>query len=83
MVIAGPNTKFKGVGSINGESGYGFMLTARDGALVGGGDVDTFRIKIWDLETKSVIYDNKMGESDDSTGGTSLGGGSIKIHKGK
>ena len=83
MVIAGPNAKFKGVGSINGESGYGFMLTAGDGDLVGGGNVDTFRIKVWDLETESVIYDNKLGEPDDSTAGTALGGGSIKIHKGK
>ncbi len=70
MVIAGPNTKFKGVGSINGEYGYAYMITAVDGDLNGGCGTDKFRIKIWDQETESIIYDNKMGESDDANTAT-------------
>ena len=29
-----------------------------------------------------VVYDNKMGDADDSDAATALGGGSIVIHKG-
>jgi hypothetical protein len=84
LVVAGPNAKYKGVGTINGSGNYGFMLTAKDSEINGGGDVDTFRIKIWDKDNgDAVVYDNKMGTSDDSYDGTELGGGNIKIHKGK
>jgi hypothetical protein len=82
-VIAGPHAKFKGVGTINGEGEFGFMLTASDGQINGGGGVDKFRIKIWDLATGEIIYDNQMGEDDDSNTGTEIGGGSIVIHKAK
>lgn len=42
------------------------MLTATDGQGNGGGGVDKFRIKIWDAVTEEIVYDNKMGEDDDS-----------------
>jgi len=81
LVIAGPHAKFKGRGEINGEGDYGFMVTATDGDVQGGDGVDTFRIKITDGD--SVVYDNKMGEPDDSNAGTEIGGGSIVVHKEK
>lgn len=56
-MIAGPKAKYKGEGTINGEGDYGFMLTAIDGQINGGGGVDKFRIKIWDTTTDAVIYD--------------------------
>jgi len=34
-VVAGPRAHYKGTGSINGENGYSFMLTAIDGAING------------------------------------------------
>ena len=83
LVIAGPKAKFKGVGTINGEGEYGFMLTATDGQLSGGGGVDKFRIKIWDKTSDSIVYDNQMGDVDDADASTELGGGSIVIHKAK
>jgi hypothetical protein len=43
--------------------------------------VDLFRIKIWDKGTGEIVYDNKMGESDDGYAGTEIGGGNIKVHK--
>ncbi len=46
LVVAGARAQFKGVGTINGGDNYGFMLTAIDGAIAGGGGVDRFRIKI-------------------------------------
>ena len=47
LIVAGPQAKFKGVGTIGGTGDYGFMLSAVDGKLTGGGDADKFRIKIW------------------------------------
>jgi hypothetical protein len=82
LVVAGANAKFKGDGTINGSGNYGFMLTATDGQVNGGGDVDTFRIKIWDKDNgDAVVYDNQMGaDDDDMSAGTELGGGRIVIH---
>ncbi len=78
MVAGQDKAKYKGTGTINGGGNYGFMLTAKDSSP------DTFRIKIWDKDAgDGVVYDNKMGVGDDSYDGTELGGGSIKIHKGK
>jgi len=82
LLVAGPNAKFKGIGTINGQGNFGFMLTATDGQINGGDGVDKFRIKIWDIDDGgAVVYDNKMGQPDDSNEGTELGGGSIIIHK--
>jgi hypothetical protein len=81
LVIAGARAQFKGTGSINGAGEYGFLLTAVDGEVNGGGGIDRFRIKIWDKSSGDVIYDNNGGQADDSTPSTTLGGGSIKIQK--
>ncbi len=78
LVVAGANAKFKGMGTINGQGSYYFMITATDGNLLGGGQSDGFRIKIWDAG--GVIYDNMMGQLDNSNSTLNLGGGSIVIH---
>lgn len=80
LVIAGPKAQYKGLGTINGSGEYGFMLTAIDGQVNGGGGVDKFRIKIWDKATGEVVYDNQMGAADSAIPSTALGGGSIDIH---
>lgn len=81
LVIAGARAQFKGSGMINGTGDYGFMLTAIDGQINGGGGVDKFRIKIWDKSSNTMVYDNLIGEEDDAEPTTTLGGGSIVIHK--
>jgi len=43
-------------GTINGESGYKFMISAIDGAQSGGGGVDRYRIKIWDANTGKTLH---------------------------
>jgi hypothetical protein len=83
LVVAGARAQYKGTGTINGEGEYGFLLTAIDGALPGGGGEDKFRIKIWDKATDTLVYDNQYGADDDSEPSTPLGGGSIVIHKAK
>jgi Leucine-rich repeat (LRR) protein len=81
LVVAGAKAKFKGEGEINGGGSYGFMLSATDGALPGGGGSDKFRIKIWDKATDVVVYDNELGAPDDADPTTVIGGGSIVIHQ--
>ena len=82
LVVAGAKAQFKGEGAINGSASvYGFLLTAIDGQLYGGGGADRFRLKIWDKSTDAVIYDNQRGAAEDGDAATLLGGGSIVIHK--
>jgi len=71
LIIAGATAMYKGNGTINGVGNYGFILFAEDGQKSGG--VDTFRIKIWDINSNLDIYDNDPG--------TALSGGQITIHK--
>lgn len=81
LVVAGARAKYKGTGSINGQAGFRFMLSAIDGNLLGGGShSDTFRLKVEDQDG-NVIYDNQPGAADGDDPVTELGGGSVVIHK--
>lgn len=80
LVVAGAKAQYKGVGTINGAGRYQFMLTAIDGA-VNGDRPDAFRIKIWDADRGTLVYDNQIGADDTVDPTTVLGGGSIVIHK--
>jgi hypothetical protein len=80
LAVAGAKAQFKGTGLVNGTGNYGFLMSAVDGAIKGGGGTDRFRIKIWDAISGAIIYDNEMGIPDDSTPATAIGGGSIVIH---
>ncbi|MFZ3100718.1 MAG: PKD domain-containing protein [Desulfitobacteriaceae bacterium] len=81
LVIAGSKAQYKGAGTINGLGNYGFLLTAIDGQVSGGGVTDKFRIKIWDKVTENIVYDNRKGADDTEAPSTVLEGGSIVIHK--
>ncbi|WP_426060327.1 T9SS type A sorting domain-containing protein [Hymenobacter sp. B1770] len=84
LVISGAKAQYKGEGTINGSGAYGFLLTALDGQVTGGGGLDKFRIKIWNKASGNTVYDNNMGSvegsADDAQPSTELGGGSIVIH---
>ncbi len=80
MVISGPKAQYKGTGTLNGSGDYGFLLTANDGQVTGGGGLDRFRIKIWDKVTGTVVYDNQLGASEDAAASDAIEGGSIVIH---
>jgi hypothetical protein len=69
---ADSRAQFKGLGPINGEGEYKFMLWAGDGS--GPDGADTFRIKIWweDADGEHVVYDNGTDQA--------IAGGSIEVH---
>lgn len=85
LVIAGARSQFKGSGRINGAGDYGFLLTAVDGQVNGGGGSDKLRVKIWDKSSGDfVVYDNQIAcgnAADDADPCTTLAGGSIVIHR--
>lgn len=54
LVVTGSKAVYQGSGSVNGKSGYAFLITATDGP-------DTFRIRIWQKSTGDVVYDNLTG----------------------
>jgi len=82
LVVAGAKAQYKGEGTVNGEAGYGFLLTATDGQVNGGGNIDRFRIKIWRLVGGAPVFDSSLGASEDIDVASpqQLGSGSIVIH---
>lgn len=81
LVISGARAQYRGSGTINGQNGYNFMLTAIDGQVNGGGGIDKFRMKIWDRASGQMVYDNQMGAGDDAQPSTAIDKGSIAIHR--
>jgi hypothetical protein len=75
LVIAGSKAIYKGVGTINGATGFSFMVSAIDGSP------DKFRIKIWNTATSATVYDNQIGGTLDENADpvTAIAGGSIQI----
>ena len=85
LVVSNFKAQYKGTGTINGQPGYKFILTAYDGDIQGGGGVDRFRMKIIRLSDNTLIYDNAKGASDDidAANPLAISGGSIVIHDNK
>ena len=81
VISGGRKATYRGDGTVNGVSGYRFVLIAYDGNQPGGDGIDRFRIKI--TQGSSLIYDNRplASEDLDLADPTALGGGSIVIHK--
>src|SRR5690606_14791265 len=86
LVISGGKATYRGEGTINGQSGYKFLVVAIDGNWNGGTDSDRFRIKITTEAGGTVIYDNQINKAENTADATILGnsgtgGGSIVIHE--
>jgi hypothetical protein len=85
LVISGKRATYRGTGTINGQSGFKFVVVAIDGNWNGQTNPDEFRIKI-STDSGLVIYDNQMGKDENTENATILGnngqgGGSIVIHE--
>ena len=83
LAISAGKAQYKGSGTVNGTSGYAFLLTAYDGDVNGGDGTDRFRIKIWRASDNTLVYDNRIGGSDDMNGANPqpIASGSIVVHK--
>jgi hypothetical protein len=103
LLVSGAQARYKGRGRLrlNGEpvlfngarlSGddYGFLVSATDGDLPGGGDTDKVRFKIWRLADGAVVYDSQRGSTshveskdlqDDAEPLTAITSGRILIKK--
>lgn len=87
LVVSGARAQYKGVGLLNGQPGYKFLLTAVDGASLGRTTPDRFRIKIWHvdaaLQADVVDYDNQLSTTAEGTNdeGTQLASGSVVIKR--
>lgn len=83
LIVAGARAQYKGSGTINGQGQFKFLLTAVDGAKLGGNTPDRFRIKIWQADDDAaVVYDNQLdsGKEGSTSEGTAIAGGSIVVH---
>jgi len=72
VVSSDKKAQFQGTGTINGSGNYGFRISVVDGSKEA---PDQLRIRIWDLDSGGLIYDNKIE--------TEISSGSIVIHSPK
>jgi hypothetical protein len=80
LVLSGTTrAQFKGTGTINGSGNYAFLLSGIDGDNFGVRKPDMFRIKIWDVDTGAIVYDNNYGADELADPATTIAGGSIQI----
>ncbi|NCU03650.1 MAG: T9SS type A sorting domain-containing protein, partial [Chitinophagaceae bacterium] len=82
LVISGGKATYRGSGTVNGNTGYKFVIVAMDGNWNNGFNPDRFRIKIT-TTTGQTVYDNQMNSAENADDATILGGGSIVIHETK
>ena len=83
-MVANHKAQYRGTGTVNGDPGYTFRLTAYDGNKPSSPDgLDRFRIKITNSSSNAVVYDNRLGAGDDidAADPQTIAGGSIVIHK--
>ena len=79
LVISNSMAQFKGTGKIiGGQSGIGFTMTVTDGQLDGTG-VDKIRMKIFNKNNGTIIYDNQPGASDAALPVAAVGTSSVIV----
>ena len=77
-VVARPSgCLFSGSGTVNGVSGFSFILSAVDGGDIG--TTDKFRILIKNKATGAVVYDNQMGDSEMTMATQAIDSGDINV----
>jgi hypothetical protein len=82
LVISNSMAQFKGTGKIiGGQSGVGFTMTVVDGQLDGSG-VDKIRMKIYNKNNGTIIYDNQPGASDAALPVQAVGTNSVIVVQG-
>ena len=77
LVVNGAKATLKGNGTLNGVSGYTFLVSAIDGSQTGGQDLIRYQIKD---STGNVVYDTQPGAADTANPTTSVTKGKIKVN---
>lgn len=72
LVVSGPAVFIQGSGSLNGQPGFGYLISALDG------NPDRVRFQVWDA-TGSIVFDTQPGDGFTAAPTTALGGGTIRI----
>ena len=70
---------YKGMGMLNGMSGYSYMVSVVDGDMLGKKVSDKLRIVLWN-PAGEVVYDNQPGAALGAEAAQALDAGSIVIH---
>jgi PKD repeat protein len=78
IVSDGNKAIFTGQARVNGVDGYRFQVTVGD---IKQGGSDTFRLKVVEDATGSVLYDSQPGDSLFADATTPLSQGNIVVHK--
>ena len=76
LVVSGTKAQYKGVGKVNGEDGYAFLVSAVDDPAG-----DKLRVKI--TKGDATVYDNQLGAAQDAAATQVIRGGAISIGGGK
>jgi uncharacterized repeat protein (TIGR03803 family) len=79
LVVAGYKAMYRGEGSLNGDAGYRFSVSAVDGNRKIETGPDKFRIMIWN-SSGDLVYDNQLGADEIAEPTTAIDEGSIVIH---
>lgn len=74
LVVNGSKAYLHGTGTVNGTGSYNFLISVIDG------NPDTFRIKIKDNTTNTIVYDNQRDASDLTDPIEAIDSGQIKVH---
>ncbi len=82
LVVTDQTAFLRGGGTVNGEGAYQFLLAMTDAGVNGRGAADHIRLKIWDGQTGTVVYDSQPGAPEDASPYTPLHGGNIIVHTG-
>ena len=80
VVTTGARGEYMGTGTVNGAGSYGFIISVIDGSQLTPTQTDTFRIKVWDPASGTVLYDSQMGDPDYADPTTPITGGSLTVH---
>lgn len=59
MVVTGHEALIQGTGTVNGTTGYSYLLTLTDTQFPAGGGVAQYRLKVWNTATGDVVYDTQ------------------------
>lgn len=80
LIVFGQEANFKGKGTINGKSGYGFLVAIVNHALNVKNPNDRLRLMIWEEESGRIVYDNQAGDAEEATAINRIGMGAMVLY---